>query len=138
MLCAIGYDEPKWVGALWEAVNGAYQLVVGAVKDTAIAAWESVAETIGGIDFIEQWGNFKDLASSVAAKARGAVLESDYYQYSSNAVIAASDDINSAYDTVVTDVTEAWSAVDSGWDDFQTAVTDVFSGRRRRRWFGSR
>jgi hypothetical protein len=138
MICSIGYDEPKWVGALWEAINGAYQLVIGSVKDSALAAWESVAETFGGIDLIEQWGNLADSASDVAAKARGAILESEYYQYSSNAVIAASDDVNSAMNTAVQEVTEAWSAVESFSDDVGSAVTDVFSGRRRRRWFGSR
>jgi hypothetical protein len=138
MICSIGYDEPKWVGALWKAINGAYQLVIGSVKDSALAAWESVADTFGGIDLIEQWGNFADSASDVAAKARGAILESDYYQFASNAVINPEDTFNTALDSVVSDITSAYSSVSSSLSDVGSAVTDVFSGRRRRRWFGSR
>lgn len=138
MMCSIGYDVPKWVGALWKAINGAYQLVIGAVKDTALAAWEDVADTFGGIDLIEQWGDFADSASGVAAKARGAILESQYYQYASNAVINPDDTFNTALDSVTAEITSAYASVASSVSDVGSAVTSVFSGRRRRRWFGSR
>lgn len=138
MVCSIGYDQPKWVGAVWEAINGAYQMVVGSVKDTALAAWESAADIVGGIDFIEQWGNFADSASDTYAKARGEILKSSYYQFASNAVTNPEDTVNQAIDSIADDIASAYADVSSSLDDVGSAVTDVFSGRRRRRWFSRR
>jgi len=138
MVCSIGYDAPQWVGALWEAISGVYSLLVGSVADTALAAWESAADAIGGIDFMEQWGNLADTASDVAALARGAILESDYYQFYSNAVINPEDTFNNAITSVTGAIDSAYSSVADLSNDVGSAVTDVFSGRRRRRWFGNR
>jgi len=138
MVCSIGYDAPNWVGALWKAISGAYNLVVGAVATSALKAWESAADAIGGIDWIEQWGNLADAASDVAALARGALLDSAYYKFYSNAVINPEDTFNDAIDAVADQLASAYSSVSDFSDDVGSAVTDVFSGRRRRRWFGNR
>jgi len=108
------------------------------VATSALKAWESAADAIGGIDWIEQWGNLADAASDVAALARGALLDSAYYKFYSNAVINPEDTFNDAIDAVADQLASAYSSVSDFSDDVGSAVTDVFSGRRRRRWFGNR
>jgi len=114
--CGIGYDSPRWLGALWKNAK----MVLGAVSDTASAAFDSAVDAVGGLVADIQWGKVADKAGTVASKAAGPILESKYFNYASNAVVTA---VNSG---VVKSSVKAVTSTAS-------KVTNIAGRRRRRR-----